>query len=81
MPSSPLSSRSSAVSSYVNSVWVAAIDPVTDELSSSGDVAGAVGSATNSLDGDGNSNTAGSSNSGNGDSNGNGSGSNDGLVF
>ncbi|ESZ98954.1 hypothetical protein SBOR_0612 [Sclerotinia borealis F-4128] len=65
-------------SSYVNGVWVAAINPITNSLSSSGDIATTVGTATDSLNNNGISNTAGSSNSNNGNGNGNGSGSNNG---
>ncbi|KAF7910604.1 uncharacterized protein EAF01_002115 [Botrytis porri] len=66
------------LSSYVNGVWVAAIDPITNSLSSSGDAANAVGTVTDTLGGNSGSNTAGSSNSGNGNGNDNTSGSNNG---
>ncbi|TGO28894.1 hypothetical protein BPAE_0021g00170 [Botrytis paeoniae] len=71
-------SKTPTLSSYINGVWVAAIDPITNSLSSSGDAANAVGTVTDTLGGNAGSNTAGSSNSGNGNGNGNGSGSNNG---
>ncbi|TGO39940.1 hypothetical protein BHYA_0045g00340 [Botrytis hyacinthi] len=74
-------SKTPTLSSHVNGVWVAAIDPITNSLSSSGDAANAVGTATDTLGGNSGSNTAGSSNSGNGNGNGNGSGSNNGNTF
>ncbi|KAM0161494.1 hypothetical protein ACHAPG_002424 [Botrytis cinerea] len=71
-------SKPPTLSSYVNGVWVAAIDPITNSLSSSGDAANTVGTVADTLGGNGGSNTVGSSNSGNGNGNGNGSGSNNG---
>lgn len=80
--SSPaLSHRAFNVGSYINGVWVAAIDPITTSLSSSGELAAIVGSAANSLNGNGAGNSVGNGNSNNGNGNGNGSGSNNGSVL